>query len=218
MHQAIAAVDWINREIPFEEGSAIYRPELVARFGKGNCFAQALGGLLLLEEWQIPAGVVLNGPHALLVGLFDTEIVFLDPYQQSPSSCLDFATQNGNHSLYSLYESRLSIALAEQDFVLYFGQDSVDVHDNWSTFRAPSIREVTGISDMHCPQVIVDRGRGKRMLLATGDLARYERKQDHEKYAEAYANQADDVPAFIHLTEPDLLKKIIDARLPQSSR
>lgn len=185
------ALDWIAATIPFKADSKIYRPEM-AKNG-GNCYAQAIGGVALLDSWKVSSGIILTGYHAHIVLGKGKEIRFLDPHTKritTPEQEKD-RLRGGNAA--SIYQKTLPKALVSENFVNYY------YHENktWRSLKATAIRGATTHirSTMEDPHVVVDAERGIDMLLACGDLTRYAQSKP-EKFAEEYYKRIDMIPDF----------------------
>ena len=195
------AADWINENLPFVQDSRIYRPEMAWLSG-GNCYAQALGCIALLEEWEIPAGIVLDNQHAEVVADTPVGVFFVDPMFPEIRKPHREDSRHSGFGLGNLYSDLLPQMLRDGDFVTYFYREHPDTgNEDWRAIQTSAIRGQTDIVPYENAHIIVDGRQGKDMLLAIGDLSRYSMTKP-DKYVDEYHNLAQYVPDFIDLPPP----------------
>lgn len=195
------ALSWIKVNLPFILDDPIYRPERAWGRG-GNCYAQALGGMALLQAWEVPVGIILNQGHAHLVAGENDEVLFIDPHKNRILTPDRQAENTGiaASSLYGLYESSLPRALESADFIHYYSPPESS-SGSWKLYKPSAIRGQTSITGSDSSHIIVGETDAENMLCAIGDLLRYE-KNDKSKYIEEYPNLIQYVPDFLYMTDP----------------
>ena len=204
---AKSVLNWILDNIPYSN-NGIYRPELAVKRGGGNCYAQALGGLALLDHWDVPSGIVLDGYHAHVVVLANSKVQFIDPYSGRQSGIrnpLQEGLTRDSANLGNLYSTNLPTALADGSFIHYYYQDNSVIDNIWHLQETTTLRGNTSLDITNNPHVIVDSALGQEMLPAIGDLLRYHSKTkdyDHIDYNMKYERLIDSVPDFIDPLTP----------------
>ncbi len=202
---AQTALAWIHEIIPYLK-NGIYRPEIATKKGGGNCYAQALGCVSLLDAWEIPAGIVLDSGHAHAVMILDDNIRFIDPFSYDPTRKIrdipkESDMRSGNEdTLQQHYFETLIDGLNLGSFSTYYYQEKVSEDNDWFSFNATTIRGGTSLGDLNNPHIIVDAVQGYQMLCAIGDLARYKLANGHifpDAREDEYDKVIDLVPDFI---------------------
>jgi hypothetical protein len=195
--------------IPYTARNSLYRPDKAFRAGGGNCFAQTLGGVSLMREWDIPSGVLLTWKptrmHAQAVAILGEQPFFLEPDDlvltlKQQAKKLD-ARRRGPVLRKTYRSARIAEGLIAGDYVRYFFRDQQHEPDTWQVEAKTNMRELSNPKTAVWQHIIMDDTRGEAALLAIGDLMRYG-ERDQAKLAERYDTLIEQVPSFIPVPAP----------------
>lgn len=96
----VTAAEWVDSTISYDANCTVFDAEDCLKAGKGTCYGQALGGVALLEHWNIPTGIAIrNSPlhHASTVfeaqeGPLLDSIGFIEPAYSHYSDVLSYCS------------------------------------------------------------------------------------------------------------------------------
>lgn len=196
-----AVLDWLKDNIPYNR--AVYRPDVALDNNGGNCVARTIGGVALLNSWDIPSAVVYDGKHAHIVASSEDKIIFIESASNAKPFIRNIASEAtwlGLPGLTYAYTSKLPDALnSRKSFNIYFECDSRIQSKALETDKVRSGRHPSMRNRSH---IISDPFNGVQMLTATLDLKRY-LVHKPEKYAQQYEKLISFVPDFVKLPKPN---------------
>lgn len=200
---ALEAVNIVGSYIQYDDD--IYRADLALKKEKGNCYAWAHLGAIVLESWGIQSSIVLDRTHAHLATKIHDEILFVDPIPGKVNDLTREAVQRiglqSNFGLVSAYRNTLPKALEHSETILFIRQEIGHEKADWKVDRrttiAPGVPEKNYKTDT--AHIVFDATMAPDVLYAIGDLRRYY-VTDSPKYTERYDELKQYIPDFINVS------------------